>query len=299
MVIGEHINWKANDTPVQDLAALEFDDSYLPKIITRNNSTIERIAKLRIQGSVYTNNTNITCQVTQVQEELTSGVFRITTAESEPALILVQGIMFLICYSSGVSLLYLLLVMYAQLLGLLDPVTNLYVSIDRNEGPSAVITWTPPYTLRNVPILHYAVNVDVGGSMSMNVSNASIFLMHWTNIENSNNFHVAVRPVNKVGKGIAATTTTVLPVTFATTGMPQLNFPGIFETYNMHDPNYNNAFIYTAGDVQHNTEIIIPIIIVIIAIASVASNLILIAIALALYRKNINPQKKMTYILKT
>ena len=88
--IGDQINWMANDTPIKDLSAFGFDDSYLPQII--NNLTNERKAKLKIRGSSYINETKITCHVAQLlQEELISGVLRLTTASSKPALIRVQG----------------------------------------------------------------------------------------------------------------------------------------------------------------------------------------------------------------
>lgn len=101
--------------------------------------------------------------------------------------------------------------------------TNLSVSIERNEGTSALITWTPPYTLANVPILSYVVMIDVGINLTMNVTDTS--LEYSANPENCNNFHVAVRPVNKVGKGKIAATSTELSVIIATTGLPR----GIFE----------------------------------------------------------------------
>ena len=86
MVIGDHINWKANDTPIRDSG---FDYSDLPQIV--NVSTNERIAKLKITGYNYINGTRITCHVSQLQEQLTPGVFRLTTDHSHPALIRVQG----------------------------------------------------------------------------------------------------------------------------------------------------------------------------------------------------------------
>lgn len=83
-VIGEHINWWANNTPVQDFVALGFDDSSLPEVV--NVSTNEQIGKLKIRGSKKINGTMITCHVIMY-----SGV-EPTDAESKPALILVQGI---------------------------------------------------------------------------------------------------------------------------------------------------------------------------------------------------------------
>ena len=84
-VIGDHINWKANDTPVKDFVALEFDDNDLPRII--NKSSNVRIARLKIQGSSHTNETNVTCHVAQWHQK----EMRLTTAASDPALIRVQG----------------------------------------------------------------------------------------------------------------------------------------------------------------------------------------------------------------
>lgn len=103
-MIGDHINWKVNDTPVADFAGLGFDDSFLPQIV--NNSTNERIAKLKIRGSYYTNNTYITCHVSEVQEDLVSGGFRLTTNTSKPALILVQGIFY-----NAVILVYIIIML--------------------------------------------------------------------------------------------------------------------------------------------------------------------------------------------
>ena len=104
--------------------------------------------------------------------------------------------------------------------------TNLSVKFDRNEGTSAMITWTPPYTLMNVPILSYVVNV---GTM-LSITNTSLVYIR----PNFGMFNVAVRPVNKVGKGkIAATFIHVdLSVTRSTiatiTALPQIS-PGNFE----------------------------------------------------------------------
>ena len=87
-MIGDYINWKANGKPV-DLA-FGFDDSVLPQIT--NNLTNQRKGMLKVRGSNYTNNTNVSCLAMQLQKELISGVYRLTTDESGPALILVQGI---------------------------------------------------------------------------------------------------------------------------------------------------------------------------------------------------------------
>lgn len=225
--ICDHINWKANGTPVIDFVALGFDNSYLPRIV--NASTNVRIARLKIQGSKYISETKVTCHVSQLHEDLTSGVVRYTTAESEPALIKVQGTMF--SYYTVIRIIILLVTN----IGLLNPVTNLSISIDGNDEKSAMITWTPPYTLMNVPILSYTVDVNVGSSTSLSIdvdtntsTSSNRALVHWANRETFSNVHVAVRPVNKAGKGKIAATSTELPVNFATTGLPQ-NIPqGLF-----------------------------------------------------------------------
>lgn len=100
--------------------------------------------------------------------------------------------------------------------------TNLSIRIDRNEiEGSALITWIPPYTLTNVPILFYIVMIDFGRNLTKNTTNSSIFLYQAI----PEHFYVAVTPVNKVGKGkIAATSIklcTCMPVTIAPTRLPQ------------------------------------------------------------------------------
>lgn len=85
-MIGDHINWKANDTPIQDITNLGFNDSILPLVI--NESRHERKGMLKIRGSEDINRTNITCHTV-----LPGGDRSHATAKSKPALILVQGIM--------------------------------------------------------------------------------------------------------------------------------------------------------------------------------------------------------------
>ena len=151
---------------------------------------------LKITGSNYTNTTNITCHVTQFREG------RFTTDESKPALILVQGIRY-------ISYLVLLIVghhVYISL-GLLDPVTNLAVTINGDKAASTNITWSPPYTLVNVPILAYTVDID--SCLTRNVTNP--YLEYQANLDIFD-VQIAVRSVNKAGKGRIAATTTVIPV---------------------------------------------------------------------------------------
>lgn len=108
--------------------------------------------------------------------------------------------------------------------------TNLSVNIDRNKRTSAMITWTPPYTLMNVPILSYIVKVDVGNSLTMNVTNTNTSMMIpycTVNREMFSNVHVTVRPVNKVGKGKITATL----VTFATMELPQVTSQGILKEH--------------------------------------------------------------------
>ena len=81
-VIGDHINWKANNTPVKDLSSLGFDDSFLPLVI--NESRHERKGMLKIRGSQSINKTTITCHT------ILPGGNR-SHAKSKPALIQVQG----------------------------------------------------------------------------------------------------------------------------------------------------------------------------------------------------------------
>ena len=115
----------------------------------------------------------------------------------------------------------------------MDPVTNLNlsVSIVSNERTSARTTWTPPYTLMNVPILLYIAEVDVGSiSLTWNITNTSTSFDFQANPENFNDIRVAVIPLNKAGRGKIAATSTMLSVTIAATGLPQKNSQGIFET---------------------------------------------------------------------
>ena len=92
-VIGDHINWKANDTPVQDLSNLGFDVSNLPLLI--NESRHERKGMLKIRGSKNINKTTITCYT------ILPGGDR-SHAKSKPALIQVQGMHVVYTVKAGV-----------------------------------------------------------------------------------------------------------------------------------------------------------------------------------------------------
>ena len=81
--VADHINWRANSTPVTDIMDKGFFGNMLPVAINETENIYS--SQLRVVGSDFSNSTMIACRVNM----LAMNVY--TVATSEPALLLVQG----------------------------------------------------------------------------------------------------------------------------------------------------------------------------------------------------------------
>ena len=90
-IIGDFINWEANNTPANAYQHLGLHESLFSTVL--DPSTNKRLGQLRIRGSSKLNGTKITCIATKLGN-------LVSTEESEPVLILVEGILFIIYMQS-------------------------------------------------------------------------------------------------------------------------------------------------------------------------------------------------------
>lgn len=81
--VADHINWRANSTPVNDVMDKGFFGDMLPVPINEAENIYS--SQLRVVGSDFSNATMIVCRVSL----LVMNVY--TVATSEPVLLLVQG----------------------------------------------------------------------------------------------------------------------------------------------------------------------------------------------------------------
>ena len=96
--------------------------------------------------------------------------------------------------------------------GLLESVSNIGVNrinfTHANVNSTAVlISWSPPFTLKGVPILGYNVtitNTTSGENETMLVEDTTL-LYSIDHPDSENNFTVTVVPINEVGAGQPAT----------------------------------------------------------------------------------------------
>lgn len=82
-IIGDFINWKANNTPVNAYQHLGLHESLFPTVL--DEAANKRLGQLKIRGSAELNGTNITCIATKTANN------QVINDESEPVLILVEG----------------------------------------------------------------------------------------------------------------------------------------------------------------------------------------------------------------
>ena len=85
LALGMHISWLANETTVHDHMHQEWVLDEQQTVL--NMSKNEYYGALQVLATVDANNTNITCYVTQLADNPTSDA-------SEPALLLIQGILY-------------------------------------------------------------------------------------------------------------------------------------------------------------------------------------------------------------
>ena len=81
--VANHINWRANSTPVNDIMVKGFFGNMLPVPINETENIYS--SQLRVVGSDFSNATMIVCRASL----LAMNVY--TAATSEPVLLLVQG----------------------------------------------------------------------------------------------------------------------------------------------------------------------------------------------------------------
>lgn len=81
--VAQHINWNANNTPVDAFLDKGFFGSIIPTPINETEKIY--LSRLRVLGSYFSNATEIVC----IGSLLAMGTF--TSANSEPKLLLVQG----------------------------------------------------------------------------------------------------------------------------------------------------------------------------------------------------------------
>ena len=132
---------------------------------------------------------NITCGVISSSP--------LSSDESEPALLLVQGCGFnldnnYLQYEKN----------YNYYAGLLQSVSNLTVTFINST--TVLISWSPPFTLEGVPILGYDVTLDVSGeSKTMLVEGQTTNLYHTINRSEIDSIQliVTVIPINAAGAG--------------------------------------------------------------------------------------------------
>ena len=95
--VGDHINWRANNTPVNEIIGKGIDD--LNMRVPVNATEHIYLEKLRVVGSYFSNASTIVCQSVLLLE----GKF--TVAASDPVLLLVQGKYktCICCYNAGMT----------------------------------------------------------------------------------------------------------------------------------------------------------------------------------------------------
>ena len=145
------------------------------------------VSSLLVTVSSADNATNITCIAINLQSLMVN--------ESEPALLLVQGIQYQNYYKQFCK--YIIIIS-----GLLESVSNLTV-ISINST-TVLISWSPPFTLEGVPILGYNVTIISGEICNKTLlvkGSKNMLLYHATEHSNNITFTVTVVPINAGGAG--------------------------------------------------------------------------------------------------
>ena len=96
----------------------------------------------------------------------------------------------------NMGLLKLTPIMYMYFSGLLEPVIDLKALV--NDSTNVLLIWTPPYTLKGVPIKHYSVtitNTISGEKETVNTAQPFFFYNSLPGV----NYNATVIAVNKVG----------------------------------------------------------------------------------------------------
>ena len=123
--VGGFSGWKINETASGDLPPAVFRDiKFSPDDITDNGTTL---LKLTIPARAEYNNTRVQCLTV---------TFSGSSAESETAILKIQGITYVSIYSMNK--------VYSDILGLLSVVSDLRAS---SNASSVTISWTAPFSL--------------------------------------------------------------------------------------------------------------------------------------------------------
>ena len=182
MFIGDIFAWEANRIQIVD-GIMGYMFNELPV-----GTQPTRMSTLTAFASLDKNNTNITCVAISTAPFM--GV------KSEPAILRIQGEhMCRVMTASSCSVCFST--------GLLESVSNLTVTLINSLVTTALISWSPPFTLEGVPILGYNVtitNTTSGENVTMLVEDTTL-LYSIDHPDPENNFTVTVVPINEVGAG--------------------------------------------------------------------------------------------------
>ena len=190
--IGSTFFWKANGTELSNDGKKIF---IAPPLLVDEVQDL-KISTLRVTVASTDNATNITCTAIKLDP------FSISN-ESEPALLLVQGII------ESIGFPVLSISIQIKILGLLKSVSNLNATIINST--TVLISWSPPFTLEGVPILGYNVTITTSSGKNETMSVEGDANMLYYSIEDhpdsDSNFTVTVVSVNVLGAGEPATIT--------------------------------------------------------------------------------------------
>lgn len=185
--VANHINWLINEKNVREIHDPAFGS---PQTIPSDNAIADvptYTGKLTIQGTPSTNRSLIRCSAVHLDVESINGL---TIEESKPVLVQVQG--------------------------LLDAVHVSDLTVNSSTN-TMQISWTPPFTIKGVPIDYY--EIDVCKSHFSTQVNSTTFYHTLQQPSNSvENYTISVRPVNiaGVGKEARITATVTLPSSTST-----------------------------------------------------------------------------------
>ena len=183
------INWEVNGQFVDDQTRRKgFDDT--ASLVTLDAAKNLRMRVLRVLGSPDSNDSNITCVAIRLG---------LNTLRSEPALILVQGIIHSNNSLCDTPICRLINNYYLWLsTGLLGAVHSL--TVKPINSTTVLISWSPPFTLEGVPILGYNVtitNTTSGENETVSVKDTTLLY----SIDPGSSYTVTVVALNMVGGG--------------------------------------------------------------------------------------------------
>ena len=204
--VGNSFVWRANGIEIDE------DTGTILMLVLVDGTEGIRRSTLRMSVSSTNNAANITCIVISLSP--------FSTDESDPVLLLVQGILLLKQNYEMHN--------QSSCAGLLESVSNLtVVSIN---STTVLISWSPPFTLEGVPILGY--NVAITNTTSEEnetiLETAITTMLNYTfsidHHDPDSEFIVTVVPINGAGPGDSVYVTTSF-------SFSEQNFDSIQNTY--------------------------------------------------------------------